>query len=51
MTKLEKCLLSRYVLQGKSFEEIRRRVNCTDSTIKNYMKIFKRSGKNEKLKN
>lgn len=41
MTNLEKSKLRQLCKQGKSFEYIRLIVNCSDATIRRYMKVFK----------
>lgn len=41
MTNLEKAELRRLCKQGKSFETIRRQVDCSDATIRRYIKVFK----------
>lgn len=40
MTNFEKRELKHFVLDGLSFKQIRERVNCSDATIRKYMKIF-----------
>ena len=40
MTNLEKKELRQLARQGLLFEEIRAEVNCADSTIKQYIKVF-----------
>lgn len=41
MTNLEKSELRRLVREGYSFNNIRRIVDCADSTIKLYIKVLK----------
>lgn len=40
MTNLEKQELRQYAKQGLSFKQIRGLVSCSDSTIRQYIKIF-----------
>ncbi len=40
MTNREKCELRQLCKEGLSFKEIRELVECADSTIKGYMKVF-----------
>jgi len=40
MTNLEKQELRQYCKQGLSFDRIRRLVDCSDATIKRYLKAF-----------
>lgn len=40
MTNKEKNQLRQLAKEGLSFQEIRRIVDCSDVTIKNYIKIF-----------
>lgn len=40
MTNAEKGALIAHVRRGKTFQDIRDLVDCSDSTIKRYMKIF-----------
>jgi DNA-binding NarL/FixJ family response regulator len=37
MTNSDKALLRLLIRKGKSFEDIKKYVNCSDKTIKNYM--------------
>jgi IS30 family transposase len=48
MTNQEKRELRQLCKQGYSFKEIRGMVDCCDSTIKSYMKIFSKGKKNER---
>lgn len=41
MTNLEKAELRRFAKEGLSFDIIRDIVDCADSTIRRYIKIFK----------
>jgi len=41
MTNKEKAELRRYVLEGKSFQEITHLVDCSDQTIKRYIRAFR----------
>jgi predicted transcriptional regulator len=41
MRKEEKAELRQLAKEGYSFQEIRRLVHCADSTIKQYIKVFK----------
>jgi transposase len=51
MTNEQKTELRYLARQGYSFKEIREIVDCSDSTIKLYMKIFNRvKDKNGKLR-
>ena len=43
MTHKAKILLVKLIRSGKSFEEIKNRISCSDSTIKTYMKEIKSS--------
>lgn len=43
MTNAEKNELRNLAKNGLSFEAIRRIINCSDATIKQYLKIFKRN--------
>jgi len=47
MTNQDKRELRCLCKQGYSFKEIRSIVDCCDSTIKSYMKIFSPKDKNE----
>ena len=40
MTNSEKANLRRLVKEGWNFKEIRKMVDCSDSTIRNYIKCF-----------
>lgn len=40
MTNLEKQELRELCKQGLSFEQVRRQVNCADSTIRQYLRVF-----------
>ena len=40
MTNSEKMQLTFYAKEGRTFKEIRELVECVDSTIEKYMKIF-----------
>jgi IS30 family transposase len=45
MTNQDKNELRQLAKEGLSFEAIRRIVNCSDTTIKQYLKIFKNNEK------
>ena len=40
MTNSEKFELKQLCKEGYSFEQIKKFVNCSDSTIKKYLKVF-----------
>ena len=40
MTRLEKIELRHLVQDGWTFEQIRRVVECSDTTIRRYLKVF-----------
>jgi hypothetical protein len=48
MTNYEKYELRKLCKEGYSFSEIRSFVSCSDATIKNYLKIFKKEAKRER---
>lgn len=48
MTNQEKSELAKYVKAGKTFNEIRKLVDCSDQTIRNYIKAFAVTINNEK---
>lgn len=45
MTNDEKKLLIAYIKDGWSFKQIRGELTCSDVTIRNYMKIFKKQAR------
>ena len=48
MTNLEKDKLVYLIKEGYSFNQIRSIIFCSDATIKNYLKIFKKEVKRER---
>jgi len=42
MTNKEKDYLRRLAKEGRSFQEIREVVDCSDKTIREYIKIFRK---------
>jgi len=40
MTNAEKRELKKYIRQGMTFDEIRPLVDCSDATIKKYIKVL-----------
>ena len=49
MTNEEKADLRELVKRGVSFMEIKECVDCSDTTIKRYMKIFTKNPKQEEI--
>ena len=49
MTNEQKRELRQLVKQGYSFKEIRGIIDCSDATIRNYIKVFNPVQRNRKL--
>ena len=46
MTNKQKSELRQLAKEGLSFKEIQRYVDCCDATIRQYIKVFQKKGKN-----